>query len=240
MTAGEKPPETVVKPYVRWFLMGLPLGLVVLGALSFVFYFHKRHLKVAAAAAPSRYAAMLRKDVNLDDYRRHLRIFEHDIGPRTPDKPQNIEAAQSFIESTLGFGNMGYQPVRREIERDGMKGAHIEVELPGRRSVDHLVLVTAAYDGTRAEDIAALLVLAQAFTGTQHRSTIRFVALGAGAHPSADGIPESYKEWLPSGASPPAARFKITGPPPEAPDAIEQLRRMEQEISRLADAPVAE
>ena len=97
--------------------------------------------------------------MNLDEYRRYIRIFTQDIGPRTLDKPQNIEAAQSFIESTLGYDNMGYRVVRHEFERGGRKFAHLEVEVTGKSSPDKTVLVTARYDGDRSEDISALMSL---------------------------------------------------------------------------------
>ncbi len=83
--------------WVRWFVMGLPFGLIVMGALSFIFYFQKRN--AARESHPSKFASMMRRDINLEDYRRYVKILDKDIGPRTFEHPGNVEAAQSFIQS---------------------------------------------------------------------------------------------------------------------------------------------
>lgn len=236
MNTQERPPDVPpVNPLVRWFLVGLPLGLIIMGVLSFAFYFHARHAREDAAAAPSPLSAMLRKEVNLEDYRRYCRIFETEIGSRAPDKPENIETAQSFIESTLGFGNMGYQVLRRDFETDGRKCAHLEVELRGRKAAGALVLVTADYTDAASADIAALLVLAQAFTGTEHRNTIRFVALhGNRIRPSTGD--DSYRAWIKADEFTGIAHYDVRGPSPNDAAALEALRGMERAITVLADS----
>lgn len=219
---------------VRWFLVGLPLGLLVMGALSFVIYFQKRHAKELAASSPSRYAAMLRKDLNLDDYRRYIRIFEKEIGPRTPDRPENIEAAQSFIESTLGFGNMGYQVIRREAELDGKAPVFFEVELNGRSPGADTQLITARYDGAPGKDIAALLCLANAFTGTVHGGTIRFVAWFDGGESGGKFQLDRYLQRLPDTPKSPVRYLELNGPDPEGKDALGALQALETRIKTLA------
>ena len=226
-----------VNPLVRWFVVGLPLGLLIMGALSFVIYFQKRHAKEIAATAPSRYAAMLRKELNLDDYRRYIRIFEQEIGPSTPDKAANIEAAQSFIESTLGFGNMGYQAVRREFDTKGKPGVDFEVELTGRNPSGGVHLVTARYDGVKSKDIAALLCLANALTGTTHRDTVRFVAWFGGGDTDAVFHLDRYRQWLPEAAAPRVTTLEISGPDPEDQGALGRLKMLEDEIRTLGGDP---
>ncbi len=221
MSMENQPPTPAVNPLVRWFIVGLPLGLLIMGALSFIFYFQKK--KAREHPPSSRYAEMLRKDVNLEDYRRHLSVFNQTIGPRASDKHENVEAAESYIKSTLGFDNMGYQVLRREFEMNGKSYSHIMVELTGKKSPDHVVLVTARYDGEKSEDIAALLIFAHAFTGTAHGNTIRFVAVY--------GEDESYRETPAT-----VTEFNLSGPAVDAPDAIEQLRVAEKKISALSDA----
>jgi hypothetical protein len=205
---------------VRWFVIGLPLGLIIMGVLSFVIYFQKRHAKEHPPA--SKFSSALRKDLNIEDYRRYVGIFRDKIGPRTLDKPENIAAAQSFIESTMGFDNMGYQVVREDLEVDGKPQTELMVELTGRSSANNFVLVTADYSGARSEDISALLVLAHAFTGTAHFNKVRFIArFGEG------------KRGL-SAAD--ATGVQVEGPPPDADDALKKLREIEARVIALADA----
>ncbi len=238
MNSGDVPPgEPGVNPLVRWFVVGLPLGLLIMGALSFVFYFQKRHASEVAATAPSRYAAMLRKDVNLEDYRRYRRIFEQEIGPRTIDQPGNIEAAQSFIESTLGFGNMGYQVVRREFELGGKRALDLEVELKGRSATLEPLLVTARYDGKSDAGISALLVLANAFTGTSHPRTIRFVAWFGGELAGERFDLQRYRVSLPTGgaAEAQARVIEINGPRAEEADALGVLQEAAKALAAAAE-----
>ncbi len=225
MTSENQPAAPAVNQLVRWFIVGLPLGLIIMGGLSFILYFQKRNAVEHPAA--SRYAEMLRKDVNIEDYRRHFNVFTKTIGPRTTDKPGNIEAAESYIKSTLGFDNMGYQVLRRQVEINGLTYAHILVELTGKKSPDRVLLVTARYDGEKSEDIAALLMLAHAFTGTQHRNTIRFAAVFGDDETSLD-------------AAAAITEYKVKGPAMDAADAIEQLRAAEKKIGSLSDATVIE
>jgi hypothetical protein len=213
-SAASKP-----SPIVRWFIVGLPVGLIVMGALSFAFWFHKRHAKEHPPA--SKYASALRRELNLDDYRRYVNTFARKIGPRTPEKPANITAAQSFIESTLGFDNMGYQVTRTEFEADGRPCAHLTVELPGRKSKNALVFVTADYRDARDEDVAALLALAHAFTGTQHAKTLRFIA--------------RFGELNSGESAADATLFEVKGPAPDDAEALQKLRALEKRIEDLAD-----
>lgn len=221
MNSEEQPPAPAVNPFVRWFVVGLPLGLFIMGALSFVLYFQKKN--AAEHPGSSRFASMLRKEVNLEDYRRYLDVFKQTIGPRTADKPGNIEAAESYIKSTMGYDNMGYQVVRREVEINGKVRAHFIVEITGKKSPETVALITARYDGERSEDMAALLVMAHAFTGTEHRNTIRFAAV-YGDDESGIAASEARHE------------FKLSGPAINDPDALDQLHAVEKKITAMADA----
>lgn len=207
-------------PIVRWFIVGLPLGLIIMGALSFVIWNQKRYAKAHPPA--SKFASAMRRDLNLVDYRRYVEIFKNKIGPRTLDMPENIAAAQSFIESTLGFDNMGYQVTRTEFERDGNPCAHIAVELAGRKSRNNFVIVTADYRDVHHEDIAALLALAHAFTGTEHAKTIRFVA--------------RFGELKNDDSAADATGVEVKGPAPDDANALPTLRGLDQRIREQADA----
>ena len=180
--------------YVWWFVAGLPLGLVVMGALSFIFYFHKRHQR--ETPQPSRFAAMMRKDVSMDDFTRYQRVFA-DIGERTLNKPENLGAAASFIESTMGIDNMGYAVTRREFPIQGKSVASIEAELHGTKRPRDLVLLIARYDGKNTREIAALLCVANALTGTPVASTVRFVALAVGNdEDQKNNGAVLYRDWI--------------------------------------------
>lgn len=221
MSGENKPVANVVNPLVRWFIIGLPLGLLILGGLSFILYFQKRN--ASDHPASSRYAEMLRKDLNMEDYRHHIDVFNQTIGPRTPDKPGNIEAAESYIKSTLGYDNMGYQVVRLEFEVNAKSLAHIMVELTGKKNPEQVLLVTSRYDGERSENIAALLMMAHALTGTTHRNTIRFAAV-YGANEAMLGESSNITE------------FKLSGPKIDAEDAMKELRAAENKIVVLSDS----
>lgn len=221
MSAENQPVATVVNPLVRWFIVGLPLGILILGGLSFIIYFQKKD--ATDHPASSRYAEMFRKDVNMEDYRHHLEVFNQTIGPRIPEKPENIEAAESYIKSTMGYDNMGYQVLRREVEVNGKTFAHIVVELTGKKNPEQVVLVTSRYDGERSEDIAALMMMAHALTGTVHGNTIRFAAVY--------GADETIL-----GGSSNITEFKLSGPSIDAVDAMAQIRAAENKIVALSDS----
>lgn len=221
MSGENKLAANVVNPLVRWFIVGLPLGLLILGGLSFILYFQKKNASDHPAA--SRYAEMFRKDLNMEDYRHHLEVFNQTIGPRIPDKPGNIEAAESYIKSTLGYDNMGYQVSRREVEVNGKTFAHILVELTGKKNPEQVVLVSSRYDGQKSEDISALLMMARALTGTMHRNTIRFAAVYGADETILDGSSN-------------VTEFKLSGPSIDAVDAMEELRAAEKKIVVLSDS----
>ncbi len=253
MTESSEPPPPIPNPWVRWFVVGLPFGLLIMGALSFVFYFQKRN--AAREIQPSRYSAVMRKDVNLEEYRRYLKVLDQDIGPRTQDQPGNIEAAQSFIQSTLGFDNMGYDLERRERG----KSVAFEAALPAAKSPHELVLVCARYDGVRAESLATLFCLAHALTGTSQRNAVRFFVfdqLGVGiVQDKASAIAVPYKDWnaketfdsiltvfiTSPGESPPSTGAGIVAlPSPGAADpaALQTLRDNQAVIEKYANAPL--
>ena len=238
------PPPEGPKPnrWVMWFVVGLPFGLLIMGAFSFVFYFHKRN--AAKEIQPSKYSSMMRKELNLPEYERYLKVFGSDIGPRTTDQPGNIEAAQSFIQSTLGYDNMGYDVVRRASGND----VAFEAALPASQSPRQLVLVCARYDDTvNANGISALCLLAHALTGTTHKSNIRFLAFnGPEIH--------AYKDWNAKedftgimtlwlgdhSGNPPTLGghvLPLPAPEPDDPTALETLQMDQELIEKFADAP---
>lgn len=171
-----EPDITPQKPgiLVRAFLIVLPLGLAFMVPLSLWIYYQKKY---APAPAASQYAAMLRRDLNADDFARYVRILTQEVGERSLARPENLEAAAAFIESTLGYDNMGYAVQRQVFEAAGKPLVNLIAELPGSSKPGEEVLVLAAYDGEDASGIAAMMCVAHALTGTAHARTIRFAAV---------------------------------------------------------------
>lgn len=164
---------------VRLFVGGLPLGLVIMGALSFVIYFHKKKEK---APVVMEFAVMLRRDFNEQDFNRYVRILADDIISSTMTIEEKKAAVATFIESSMGMENMGYEVARRKRDSDGSNILYSE--LPGGVTSRRIV-VSVSYDGlfqdaaTRnaaAEQIAGMMCLAHSLTGTRPPCTIRFLA----------------------------------------------------------------
>ena len=191
---------------IRFLVCGLPLGLFIMGALSFVIYFQKRNTAKELPTKPSQLSAMMRRDINADDLARYRRIFMQDIGPRTPEQAENMEIAVSFITSTMGFDNMGYQVVPKPFDAGGKTLVDLTVDLVSKQKADQFVTITASYAGDKndsAASIAALMTLAHRFTGTKHARTLRFVAQALPTTP-VEGFP-TYGEVI-SQSFPPMAQ----------------------------------
>lgn len=177
----EKKPRITSGLLVRLFVGGLPLGLVIMGALSFVFYFNKKKKKEMPVA--SQFSGMLRKDLSADDFERYGRILSRDIGIRTLEKQENLDAASAFVESTLGFDNMGYAVVRQEFEADGKTYLNLTADLVGKSDPKEVVLLVTAYDSTalnqpvESSGLAAMLCLAHSLTGEPLSRTVRYAAV---------------------------------------------------------------
>lgn len=176
MNEAVDPLLPVEKPtiWVRAFLIGLPLCLAFMVPLSLVIYYQRKHQPEPAA---SQFAAMLRKDLNAEDFARYQRIMKQDIGERSLAKPENLDAATAFIESTMGYDNMGYAVQRETFEVKGRPLVNLVAELPGKSKPGEVVLVLAAYDASDVSGIAALMCAAHAVTGSEHARTIRFAAV---------------------------------------------------------------
>lgn len=164
---------------VRFFVAGLPWGLVLMGALSFVFYFNKKN---KPDVSPTEFAAVLRKDLNATDQERYQRILGREIGARTLGDVDNLLAAAAFMESTLGPSNMGYSVLRQDFNAGKTPLQNVIVPLLGRKLPGEAVLVVAPYD-TKSEALvdesaapAAMLGLAHSLAGDVQGRTIVFLA----------------------------------------------------------------
>jgi len=158
---------------IRTALIVLPFGTILLGALSFVFYFNKEE-KVLQRSI--KYASGLRKDLNEADLKHYESIVTETSGKPGDERTKSLAA---FIESTLGPENMGYE-VRTLADPANPQSAALalDVELTGTKRPNDVVLVLSDYLGAdTARATACLLGCAHSLTGTPLIRSIRFTAL---------------------------------------------------------------
>ena len=118
-------------------------------------------------------AALNRRPVSRDDLGKSLEILATRIGERHLGKPESLESAAVWIESSLGGANLGYVVERHPYEVEGKTVRNLVAELPGRERRDEIVVVGAHYDtvpgsqgaNDNGSGIAALISLARAFAG---------------------------------------------------------------------------
>lgn len=162
--------------WLRFALVGLPVGLVLLGAASFWIYFEKKEREEKRTY---RHALALRRDVGTDDLSRYLGIIGDTAKLSADERRQTIA---SFVESTLGSENMGYD-LKKDVQTDrGVERLSFRVALDGIRRPSDVVLVVAGYGDAKSADDSALAVLfslAHAMTGTPRIKTVQFAVLDA-------------------------------------------------------------
>ncbi len=174
-------PSSTAGRVIRAALIILPFGTIVLGALSFVFYFNKKEQAVQRSI---RYAAGLRKDLNETDLHRYEQIVNEALAKPMPERAKTMAA---FFESTLGPENMGYQ-VRTLADRADPQGPAIalDAEVSGNQRPRDLVLVLGGYlpvenavarDASPARAMSVFLGLAHAATGQPKVRSLRFAAV---------------------------------------------------------------
>lgn len=165
---------------VRIALIIFPLGLVLLGAGSFIFFFNHRE---QAERRAIKYAAGLRKELNEADLKRYQDIFMDVLGKPAAERNKTLAA---FLESTLGPENMGYgaRVVVKKTEPEAPAVA-IDAEDTGARKPRDLVLVVMSYlpdlttvdNSAVARPAAVFLNLAHSLAGDAKQRSIRFVAV---------------------------------------------------------------
>ena len=172
---AESPPSSGNQgKWIRFALVAFPVGLIVLGAASFWIYFEKKEREEKHTY---RHALALRHDVSEADLSRYLQILG-DAAKESPDERRLTIA--SFVESTLGSENMGYD-LKRDVELDrGVERVSFHASLDGTRRPNDVVLVVVGYANGQEKDEAALAGLfsvAQAMTGSPRVKTVRFAVL---------------------------------------------------------------
>lgn len=171
---------------IRFLIVALPAGLLTLGVFSMVntqFYDKESQLDPNEEIRLDA-AALNRRPVSRDDLGKSLEILATRIGERHLGKPEPLESAAVWIESSLGGANLGYVVERHPYEVEGKTVRNLVAELPGRERRDEIVVVGAHYDtvpgspgaNDNGSGIAALISLARAFAGEAQGRTVRFAA----------------------------------------------------------------
>jgi hypothetical protein len=166
------PPNPNPGRWIRFALVMLPLGTILLGIASFGIWQWK---KDQAADRSFKYAMALRRPISLEGIQRHTGIVRQELAK--PDWHLSIPA---YLESTMGAENMGYT-VRRM--RFGTDQSNIDAELTGKQRPREVVMALVLYDGdpTRlirmAQAIAELLSTAHEITGEAVVRSLRFATI---------------------------------------------------------------
>jgi Zn-dependent M28 family amino/carboxypeptidase len=117
------------------------------------------------------------------ELRQHVAHLAEKIGERNVlRRPRELAEAADYIQAELA--KSGYAAKRQEYEVSGVACHNLEVEIIGAARPEEIVIIGAHYDsvvGTpgandNGSGVAALLVLAQRFSGRKIGRTLRLVA----------------------------------------------------------------
>lgn len=172
--------------WIRFLIVALPAGLLIMGVFSMVntqFYDKESQLDPNEEIRLDA-AALNRRPVSREDLGKSLETLATRIGERHLGKPEQLESAAVWIESTLSGANLGYLVERHPYEVGGKTVRNLVAELPGRERRDEIIVVGAHYDtvpgspgaNDNGTGIAALISLARAFAGDAQGRTVRFAA----------------------------------------------------------------
>ncbi len=176
---------------IRFLIVALPAGLLFLGGYSL----YRSHSPSAGneidpnEAVRLDAAALHRRPVSQTDLLHSLTILSENIGERDSSKPEKLESAAVWIESTLGPANMGYTVTRQEYQASGQPVRNLVATLPGKTRREEIIVIGADYDSAlgspgangNGAGVAALISIAKAFAGERQDRTVRFVAFAGGA-----------------------------------------------------------
>ena len=154
--------------WIRFALVMLPVGTILLGIASFGIWQWK---KDQAADRSFKYALALRRQISPEGIERYAGIVRTALGKTDRDL-----SIPGYLESTMGAENMGYT-VRRE--RFGDEKSVVDAELTGTKRPLEVVMVLALYGGTEPQEntvqaIAESLSVAHELTGEKVVRSLRF------------------------------------------------------------------
>lgn len=166
---------------IRAALIILPFGTVILGIASFGIWWYKRELKEERQAA---YVRALRRDLSAPAIDRYITVLQRDVFPLERDT--RLLTTVTYLESTMGKDNMGYNVRRERYQTASLEASNIEVDLLGKKRPHQVFLVLAQFGlepsraKAEAHALATLMALAHSVTGEAQTMTLRFAALPAG------------------------------------------------------------
>jgi uncharacterized protein YjeT (DUF2065 family) len=117
-----------------------------------------------------------------DRLRRHVEVLARQIGERNVELPGALAAATGYIRDTLA--DAGYSVTGQTFSCRGMDVENLEVELPGSRLPEEIIVVGAHYDSVtgspgandNGSGVAAMLEIAGLLAGKDLPRTVRLVA----------------------------------------------------------------
>lgn len=200
-------------------------------------YFEKKEHETARTHG---HARALQREPDAPDLDRHLRILR-EADSASPEV--RLETLRSYLESTLGPSNMGYQVIEDRYSAGGGERVNLMAELPGAKAPRELVLVLLEHGGppsaAGAEQVAAFLALAQAVTGSPRIKTLLFLALDVspGADDGAQRLSRALNN-VTTGGKRVAVVFKVgellVAPAPRG-DLLERTKQALHSIQLVAD-----
>ena len=165
---------------IRAAIIIFPLGLVLLGAGSFIFFFNHRKQTEQRAI---KYAAGLRRELNEADLKHYEEVFDTALAGSVDARARTLA---TYLESTLGPENMGYT-VRRVLDKSDHEAPALalDVEVTGASRPRDLVVVLMSFlpeltttdNGQVARPAAAFLNVAHSLTSLARVRSLRFVAV---------------------------------------------------------------
>jgi hypothetical protein len=178
---------------IRFFLVGLPLGLAICGGVAVYLYYHPLKPRLVRGSSGALPLEARRRPVSERDLREFVRILSADIGARPVSDRAKLDLAANWIASTLGPSNIGYAVRDDVFSIDGQKFRNLSVDIHGQEAPRQVVVVAAHYDtvpgspgaDNNASGVAAVMSLANAFIGESPRRTLQFALWSAQAREAA-------------------------------------------------------
>ena len=232
-------------------LVGLPVGLALSIVIALWLKMTGRTDRPARSRGnygPEGAAGIFRQPVSEKEIERFLKVLTQDIGPRTHGAdPAAEKAVVAWLQGSLGSGNMGYRPEKRDFEADGAPSSAIMVEVSPVTGGRGRIVVLVPYDarpgdagkGDQIHALAASLAAAHAITGESFPVGLTLVFAGNELAPK--GTPsgwEAVKEQLAPGLKGVLEiRSQIDTPPaPAAPATDPWTLSVDRALSTVPDS----
>ncbi|WP_395742492.1 hypothetical protein [Prosthecobacter sp.] len=222
-------PPTPADPgrWIRFALVMLPVGTIILGIASFGIWQWK---KDQAADRSFKYALALRRTISPEGIERVAGIVRTALGQA--DRDLSIPA---YLESTMGAENMGYA-VRRERFGEGL--ALIDAELTGTKRPREIVMALVLYGGqpeqleSTTQAIAEALSVAHEVTGEKVVRSLRFAFI-----PDTPAALQRLKEGLQRDGERLMQLLVLGGPEVKSIEAISHALNTTAEGTRVLSLP---